>query len=130
MKFEKTPLSKTHQASLDKALEISKMSDENFKHGAIIKKSGRTLAVGINYRTNNPDYLEKDVAKRHASVHAEVAAMNAVRKVDLNGAVLYVARSLKNGEPAMSKPCENCQEAMRERGIKKVFYTIDSTMDL
>lgn len=32
--------------------------------------------------------------------------------------------------PMMSKPCPMCQEALREAGIKKIFYTIDGEIDL
>lgn len=128
MKFRK-PLSKKHNSLLNRALELSKLSTySKFKHGAIIVKGGHTIAVGVNRLTNHPDHVEDP--KVQSSVHAEIAALNACRKTDLNGASIYVARIYKSGEPAMSKPCENCQKALRERGIKKVYYTIDSSMDL
>ena len=43
---------------------------------------------------------------------------------DLSGMVLYVARSYKNGKPAMSKPCLKCAGLIKKAGIKKVIYTI------
>lgn len=129
MKF-KQDLSKSNQYYLDKACDLASMSDCRFKHGAIIRKAGHTISVGINYGVNDPKYLDDEVAVDHAAVHAEVAALNACRKVDLRGASIYVARVLKNGEPRMSKPCENCQKALKERGVKKVYYTIDNSMEL
>lgn len=50
--------------------------------------------------------------------------------VDLKNATIYVARVNNSGEQMMSKPCINCQEALRARGIKKVFFTIDRSMGL
>lgn len=130
MKFMQDELSKANKGYLDKAVDLAKLSDCNFKHGAMIRKSGRTISVGINYEVNDPKYLEHDTVKLHASVHAEVAAMNACKKVNLTGATLFVARVDKRDNPAMSKPCENCQKMMRARGIKKVYYTIDNSIDL
>lgn len=129
MKFVKN-LSKSDQRFLDKACVLADNSDCHFRHGAILRKSGKTLAVGINYDVNDPAYLEDDVAATHASVHAEIAALNACKKANVVGSTIYVARISKAGEPAMSKPCENCAKALKEAGVKKVFYTIDSEMEL
>lgn len=129
MKFVKI-MSKSDQKYLAQAVDLAKMSECNYKHGAVIRKSGKTISVGVNYGVNDPAYLSDEVAAEHAAIHAEVAAMNAARKVDLNGATIYVARVIKNGEPRMSKPCERCQKALKERGIRKVFYTLDNEMDL
>ena len=123
-------ISKADKYYLDKAIELAKMSDCHFKHGAVIRKNGQTIAVGINHTINDPRYLEDGVAEEHAAVHAEVAALNSCRKVNLKGARIYVARVSKHGEPRMSKPCARCQKALSERGIKKVFYTIDNYMEL
>lgn len=129
MKYIKN-LSKSHQHFLDQALELSRLSDCRYKHGAVVRKSGRTISVGINYMINDPQNLENEVAKYNAAIHAEEAALNACKKVNLEGAIIYVARVNKNDEPAMSKPCERCQKALKARGVKKVVYTIDSMEEL
>lgn len=125
-----TELSKSHKHYLNQAIELAKMSDCNYKHGSVVRKSGRTIAVGINHNVNDPSKLDEETAKKHAAVHAEVAALNACRKVDLTGATVFVARVNNQHEPMMSKPCARCQEALRERGVKKVVYTVDSSMEL
>ena len=123
-------ISKSDRYYLDKSCDLAELSDCKFKHGAIIRKNGKVIAVGINRNINDPEYLDNDVAVEHAAIHAEVAALNACKKVNLKGATSYVARVTKNGEPKMSKPCKRCQKALADRGIKKVFYTIDSEMNL
>jgi len=45
------------------------------------------------------------------------------RKLDRN-AVVFVARVLANGEWAMSKPCADCERALRRMYVKRVYYTI------
>lgn len=123
-------LSNSHRKYLNQAVQLAEMSDCRYKHGAVIRKSGRTISVGINYSVNDPNIFDDESVKEHAAVHAEVAALNACRKVDLNGAIIYVARINKKGQEAMSKPCPRCQKALKERGVKKVVYTIDSENDL
>lgn len=129
MKFA-TKMSKKDKHFLDRAIEVAKIPTCKFKHGAIIVKNGNPLGVGINHTINDPYFLTDEVAAKHAAVHAEVAALTACKKSNVEGATIYVARVLKNGEPRMSKPCVACQNALKAAGIKKVFYTIDSEMDL
>lgn len=45
------------------------------------------------------------------------------RKLD-RGAIVFVARVTKDGLWAMSKPCADCERAMRRAYVKKVYYTI------
>lgn len=104
------------------------MSSCNQKHGAIILKGGRTLAVGINRHRNHPDHVPDP--KTQAAVHAEVAAIRACGDTDLRGATIYVARVNNHGAQMMSKPCKYCQKALSDAGIKKVFYTIDRSLDV
>ena len=130
LKFMPNTISNSTRKYLDKATELSKFSDCHFKHGAIIVKNGKTVAVGINTTINDPKYLDDNTAAEYGSVHAEVAALNACKKMNLSNATIYIARTNKRGEARMSKPCIHCQEALRKRGIKKVYYTIDSSMEL
>jgi len=113
---------------LDKAIRLAELSDCKMRHGAVVIKGGRVLGVGINVMKNDPNIVPDP--KTQSSVHAECAAIRACGNTDLRGATLYVARIGKDGKPAMSKPCINCQKALRDRGIKKVFYTVDRSIDL
>lgn len=86
------------------------------------------LGVGINKMRNDPNLV--DDPKVNSSVHAEVAAIRAAGRTSLRGGILIVARVSPRGEQAMSKPCINCQAALKAAGIKKVYYTIESEMAL
>ena len=89
-------------------------------------KSNRLIASGINSSRVHNAYI-KGYDEKPATYHAEEKAiMNAKALVgdDLSGMVLYVARSYKNGKPAMSAPCNKCAGLIKKAGIKKVIYTI------
>lgn len=128
MKF-RSPMSNKHRSLLSRASVIASTSEQNFKHGAILTKGGSVISVGINRRRTNPALLDQE-DYRLSSVHAEVAAIKGSHGADLKGAVIYVARVNNAGEQMMSKPCEECQKVLRDVGVKKVFYTIDSSMTL
>lgn len=127
LKFKSSPSLKT-VSLLEKASKLAENSTNKYRHGAIIVKNGNIVSMGINRSVNHPDLVQ--FPKTQASVHAEVAALIACRKTNLVGATIYVARISKDGSQAMSKPCINCQKALIARGVKKVYYTIDSEMDL
>lgn len=59
---------------------------------------------------------------RCPSAHAEAKLC---RKLDW-GATVYVARIRRDdGSLAMAKPCENCERLLRNKGVKKVLFTIN-----
>ena len=56
------------------------------------------------------------------SLHAEVDAVVSAR-TDMSGSIIYVARILKNGKLAMSKPCQYCEALLKRSGIKAAWYS-------
>jgi hypothetical protein len=97
---------------LDHAITLAcKINDgRNFRHAAIGVRDDGTIIKSTNLMTEIP----------HPRGHAESRLMLKAGW----GSTVYVARVLKNGEAALSKPCHNCEHIMRSRGVKKVFYTI------
>lgn len=100
-------------------------------------KNGKTVATGVNANLNDPRLFAGNIRAdrgrlgKGISIHAEIAALREARKIDLEGATIYISRSaLRDGAPLMSKPCANCQKYLKEAGVKKVYYTIDSSMEL
>ena len=120
-------MSKTDQARLDIVLKASVNSTCRARHAASVYKGGRLLSIGLNKSRVNNRWLP-ELEGRPASEHAEMAALRQIE--DARGCVLYVARTLKNGEPAMSKPCQECAKEIARRGIKRVVYSIDSYYDV
>lgn len=109
-------------------MELASRSACNQKHGAVIVVGGRTIGLGANSSRNSPDCVPDP--KTQAAVHAEIAALKACGRSRVAGGTIYVARVGKNRQPMMSRPCVNCQKALKKAGIKKIVYTISSEMTL
>jgi deoxycytidylate deaminase len=58
-------------------------------------------------------------------VHAEMDAMLGLGREVLKGADVYVYREIKDGSQAIAKPCPYCEAALRQVGIRNVYFTTD-----
>jgi deoxycytidylate deaminase len=89
--------------------------------GCVLFRKNRLVGYGWN-----------DIQKTHPrsshpykKVHAEVDAL-LCSSCDLHGAVAYVARIRPTGI-GIARPCEHCRQALMERGIRRVWWTLDYT---
>lgn len=69
------------------------------------------------YRDFDPDTVSN---KLHAEVHALSWLIG--KCIDWSDIEVYVYRELKNGTPAISRPCPACENLIRNLGIKTIFY--------
>jgi deoxycytidylate deaminase len=85
-------------------------------HACLIVRGGGILAMGYN----------------HGSCHAETMALKQIWGNKRKGATLISIRITKGQNLlANAKPCPNCEKAIRESGIKKVYYSTEQrTMEL
>ena len=100
---------------LNKAITIARETTEKkqFFFGCIGKRSDGALVTSVNHCVR---------AEKVPSHHAEARC---IRKCN-QGSTIYVARVLRDKEtPANAKPCSFCQAFIRNKGIVKVYYTID-----
>jgi deoxycytidylate deaminase len=103
----------------DLAKKISKLSNHTkFKLGCVIVKGSKIVSVGTNNIKTHPK-----APHPFFSLHCEVAAILAARQ-DLSGCEIYVYREIKNGTPALAKPCIYCLPFIKESGIKETHYSI------
>lgn len=58
-----------------------------------------------------------------SKLHAEIAALISSGRVDLSGAEIYIYRENKHGKIASSKPCVSCTQALKDAGVRHVYYT-------
>lgn len=102
-----------HKKMLTLAARIGRVKKDNrtFYIGAIAIRSDDVLVAAYNGSAKEPT----------PEAHCEARLC---RKLDRN-AIVYVARTLSNGNWAMSRPCEDCQRALRRSYVKRVYYTID-----
>ena len=101
--------------------------------GCVVVYHGTILAKGYNSDSTHPWQKRynrkryKDAGNRYLpdKAHAEVSALSKIKylDIDFSKVELYIYRELRNGDLAMSRPCEACFAAIRDLGIKKIFYT-------
>ena len=58
-------------------------------------------------------------------MHAEIELISKIRYLDINFSEveIYVYRETRDGRKALAKPCLACETALRELGIRRVYYT-------
>ncbi len=83
--------------------------DRNFFVGAVGIRDDGTIVKSHNKKS-------KDVDRR---LHAEFRLS---KKLDV-GSVVYVARATRGGNIGCAAPCMSCRNAMKKRGVKRVYYT-------
>lgn len=93
------------------AAEVSRLKDDGrcFYLGAVALRKDGVLVSAFNGMQPEPN-------PRH---HSE---SRLCRKLD-KGATVYVSRTTADGEWANSKPCPDCERAMRSARVVKVYYT-------
>jgi tRNA(Arg) A34 adenosine deaminase TadA len=83
---------------------------KHFLFGAICVRRDGAIVTSYNIRTKNPGI----------SAHAEARCL---RKAGY-GSTLYIVRIDRAGNWCMAKPCAGCASLIRNRGVRKVFYTV------
>ena len=96
-------------------------SSHTYKLGAVIFKHGKPIAKGYNKTKRG---LSKDYGHWEGSLHAEIAALINAR-TDVKGSSILVARSTGG----LARPCNECMAALKEAGIKWVYYTDGLTIN-
>jgi deoxycytidylate deaminase len=101
------------------ARNISKHSTFKIKMGAVLASNGHPISVGFN----KTKYCSKYSHLQEQSLHAEMVCLKTSGKDYIGKSSIYVFRQTKNGEPAMAKPCKNCQKRLKEAGIETMIYS-------
>ncbi len=106
------------------AVELAGALDNGMTHQlcALVLKKNRVLAIGYNSRKTSPIMQDSRMQMQHAESHA----ITRCRPDELQGADIIIARCRPSGKPGLAKPCEICERILRSRGVRRVFYTINS----
>jgi len=103
----------------DLAKKVSKLSNhKHHKIGSVIVRGNKVISVGINNIKTHPRSLHP-----FFSLHSEMAAI-LLAKQDLIGCEIYVFRQIKDGTTAIAKPCQYCEQMIKEASIKEIHYTV------
>lgn len=112
---------------LDQAADIAVRHprDRRYFLGALCKRADGVWVAGVNGRSVYPEL----------GGHAEIRLLKKVDRAE----EIYVARVLKGGldgrgksagrerkkSYGLAKPCEGCEIRLMQRGVKRVYYTIN-----
>lgn len=103
---------------IDHARKASEKGYGRYQLGAAIyDKRGNLLSTGWNKNKTHPKFGSFIFQRIHAEGDALIKALK--RRKDLTGAYIIVYRT--NSKNA--KPCQCCENMLREAGIEKVYYT-------
>ena len=97
------------------AAQIAERGDDlrQYRLGAVGIRNDGVIVTSSNTRCRSPQKL----------AHAE---SRLARKLN-RGSVVYVVRILRNGDFANARPCFNCQNALRSRGVSRIYYSISTS---
>ena len=95
-------------------IALSKEDQRSFRVGALCVRNDGVLVGAPNSPVLEPD----------RKAHAEYRT---AKKIDFNG-VFYIVRMLRRDNSlAIARPCNNCQNMLISKRVKKVFYSISPT---
>lgn len=122
-------MTKTKGYELAKAASLN--SDFYKCHtGAVAVYGNKVIAIGWNseklstmqakYNTRTRGF---DGHKFRSTIHAEMMVVTKIKYLDIDFSQVRIFVWRGQDVPELSKPCKACEQALRDLGIRKVFYT-------
>lgn len=123
-----------------KARQVASVSDFKKIHvGCVAVYQGNIIGIGCNTNKTHPiqqyynryrmiddsfEYTDTLLPK----LHAEINCLNSIRHLDIkfSKVKLYIYRSCNSKIHGMARPCASCMAAIKDLGIKNVYYTTDN----
>jgi deoxycytidylate deaminase len=124
-------ITKSDYRYFQKARQVASISDYYKTHvGCVAVYHGQVIGIGCNCNKTHPAqlyynrYREKDISLM-PKLHAEINCLNGIRHLDIDFSKvrLYIYRIRKDQPFGMSRPCPSCMAAIRDLGIKELYYT-------
>jgi hypothetical protein len=78
---------------------------------------------GVAERSDGAIVVSTNVRNRE-QIHATHCENRLLKKCDV-GSIIWLVRVLRDGTWANAKPCIQCQTLLKNKRVKKIFYTID-----
>lgn len=115
----------------EKARKVAEISDYSKIHiGCVAVYQGQIIGLGCNCNKTHP--MQKQYNKYRFSsdsllpkLHAEIHCLNQIKNLDINFSKvkLYTYRIRKDQPFGLARPCPSCMAAIRDLGIRDIFYT-------
>ena len=115
----------------DKARLVASISDYHKIHiGCVAVYQGQVIGIGCNCNKTHPSqkYYNKYRISSETmlpKLHAEISCINQVKHLNINFSKvkLYIYRIRKDQPFGLARPCPSCMEAIKDLGIKNIYYT-------
>lgn len=114
-----------------KAREVASVSDFSKTHVGCIAVYRRKI-IGVGFNTDKTHPVQKYYNRFRDSsetfspkLHTEINCMNKIKNfnINFNKVKLYIYRIRKDVSFGMARPCPSCMSAIKDLGIKDIYYT-------
>lgn len=115
------------------ARKVAEASDfERCHMGCVAVYQGTIIGIGCNTnKTHTMQQKYNQFRNSNASkefipkLHAEIHCINSIKYLDINfsNVKLYVYRIRKDRPQGMARPCPACMQAIKDLGIRDIYYT-------
>ena len=127
-------LSKIDYKYFSKARQIAGISDFRKIHiGCVAVYQGQVIGLGCNANKTHPmqkfyNRYRQQPDNLLPKLHAEISCLNQIKHLNINftKVKLYIYRIRKDQPYGMARPCPSCMAAIKDLGIKNVYYTTDN----
>lgn len=109
-----------HERYLRLAQKLSLKSDVSpYRMASVVVRGGKIISMGIN--KSNPGIL-KHPAYALKGTHSELDAILSIDPKLLKNSTIYISGLSRGNNTILSKPCDSCQQIIKEYGIKAAIY--------
>ena len=114
-----------------KARQVATISDYYKTHiGCVAVYQGQVIGLGCNTNKTHPvqkfyNRYREPSDTMLPKLHAEISCINQIKHLNINFAKvkLYIYRIRKDQPCGMARPCPSCMAAIRDLGIRDIYYT-------
>lgn len=115
----------------DKARQAALISDFHKTHiGCVAVYQGTIISIGCNCNKTHPMQKKYNKFRKRSDgllpkLHAEINCINSIKHLDINFSKvkLYIYRIRKDQPYGLARPCPSCMAAIRDLGIRDIYYT-------
>ena len=116
-----------------KARQAAEISDYKRTHvGCVAVYQGNIIGIACNTNKTHPMQKYYNRYRYHPQtsyfypkLHAEINCISSIRHLDINCSKvkLYVYRTRCDQEYGIARPCPSCMAAIKDLGIRHIYYT-------
>lgn len=124
-------ITKSDYRYFDKARQAALISDYSKTHiGCVAVYQGVIIGIGCNCNKTHPTQKFYNKYRKPSDLmlpklHAEISCINSIKHLDVNFSKvkLYIYRIRKDQPFGLSRPCPSCMAAIKDLGIRDIYYT-------